>query len=495
MGKDGYSRKGFWGQDIHYDKYGNKVGESWRNFWGEKTHYDNNGNVIGSSTPKFSGGYEHYDNSGRNIGSSEPNFWGGKNHYDSSGRKTGSSIPNFWNGLDHYDETPSFNSGYSSYNRTIPFDPYAWRKKYESDSDASVDVNDYETEEEYLEDRFGWREEYEFDFDASVDVNDYETEDDYLNERFGWRKLYKDDFENCIYVDDYETEEDFLEALKDAKDLNDEENFDWASDCDWLLNYEPPYECGLSPFDYKNEEDYLKAISEIKNAWKKKYSDPDVQSSYFDTEEKYLRYKEEERKLWQDYHREFAEKYNLDMDAYATEADFEKALETAKNGWREKYKKAPLYDLNPDDYDDEEDYLFYAEQERHYIEAKLIAEKIRREIEQGRIDRIEKRKAEEAEKRALIEKERAEHREIRKSDKTINIFCLVKLNNLDKPFYYLTKDESLLTDDFVVVPFGENNKEFIGKIISIEKHTGETEPFPADKAKYILRKANAEEIE
>ena len=40
MTKNGYSRKGFWGETIHYDKDGNKIGESRKNFWGGYNHYE-----------------------------------------------------------------------------------------------------------------------------------------------------------------------------------------------------------------------------------------------------------------------------------------------------------------------------------------------------------------------------------------------------------------------------------------------------------------------
>lgn len=33
MEKKGYSRKGFFGETIHYDANGNKIGESRKNFW------------------------------------------------------------------------------------------------------------------------------------------------------------------------------------------------------------------------------------------------------------------------------------------------------------------------------------------------------------------------------------------------------------------------------------------------------------------------------
>ena len=72
MNKNGYSRKGFFGETIHYDANGRKIGESRPNFWG---------------------GMDHYDTAGNKVGSSQRGFWGEINHYDNEGNKTGESMP------------------------------------------------------------------------------------------------------------------------------------------------------------------------------------------------------------------------------------------------------------------------------------------------------------------------------------------------------------------------------------------------------------------
>ena len=46
MAKEGYSRKGFFGETIHYDANGRKIGESRPNFWGGVDHYDANGTLV-----------------------------------------------------------------------------------------------------------------------------------------------------------------------------------------------------------------------------------------------------------------------------------------------------------------------------------------------------------------------------------------------------------------------------------------------------------------
>lgn len=90
MGKDGYSRKGFFGETIHYDSRGNKIGESRPNFWGGMDHFDANGRKTGHSERGFFGQTNHYDNHGRKTGESYPDFFGGSN-YRGSGNSAGRS--------------------------------------------------------------------------------------------------------------------------------------------------------------------------------------------------------------------------------------------------------------------------------------------------------------------------------------------------------------------------------------------------------------------
>lgn len=56
MAKNGYSRKGFFGETIHYDANGKKVGESRKNFWGGTNHYGS-----GSSSNRHSAFADDHD--------------------------------------------------------------------------------------------------------------------------------------------------------------------------------------------------------------------------------------------------------------------------------------------------------------------------------------------------------------------------------------------------------------------------------------------------
>ncbi len=85
----GHSVEGFWGQTIHYDEKGHKIGESWPDLFGGYTNYDDKMHKVGESRPGFFG-YTNYDKAGNKVGSSTPGLLG-TTHYDAKGHKTGSS--------------------------------------------------------------------------------------------------------------------------------------------------------------------------------------------------------------------------------------------------------------------------------------------------------------------------------------------------------------------------------------------------------------------
>ena len=93
MANKGTSRRGAFGNIIHYDEKGRKIGTSSPSIFGGYTNYDEKGRKTGYSSPSIFGGYKHYDGKGRKIGYSDPNLFGGYNHYNDRGRKTGESTP------------------------------------------------------------------------------------------------------------------------------------------------------------------------------------------------------------------------------------------------------------------------------------------------------------------------------------------------------------------------------------------------------------------
>lgn len=66
-GKDGYSRRGLFGNINHYDANGKKIGESRPGLFGGMNDYDARGHKIGSSQPGLFGGLNHYDNRGHDY--------------------------------------------------------------------------------------------------------------------------------------------------------------------------------------------------------------------------------------------------------------------------------------------------------------------------------------------------------------------------------------------------------------------------------------------
>ena len=76
MSNDGYSQRGFFGEIIHFDSDGNKIGESRPNLFGGYTNYDSEDNEAGHSEHGLFGELEHYDTDGHITGHSQPDFFG-----------------------------------------------------------------------------------------------------------------------------------------------------------------------------------------------------------------------------------------------------------------------------------------------------------------------------------------------------------------------------------------------------------------------------------
>lgn len=53
---------------------------------------------------------------------------------------------------------------------------------------------------------------------------------------------------------------------------------------------------------------------------------------------------------------------------------------------------------------------------------------------------------------------------------------------------YLSDDETIRRDDFVIVPCGRNNTRKIGRVVRVKRCRGEKLPFPLERMKYILSK-------
>ncbi|MGN1338319.1 MAG: CFI-box-CTERM domain-containing protein [Candidatus Coprovivens sp.] len=99
MGNKGRSEKGLFGEYIHYDEKGNKVGKSIPGLFGEYINYDNKGNKIGKSIPGLFGDYINYDNKGNKVSRSEKGLFGEFYTNGKNGKKT--SNPGVFGGMSH----------------------------------------------------------------------------------------------------------------------------------------------------------------------------------------------------------------------------------------------------------------------------------------------------------------------------------------------------------------------------------------------------------
>ena len=79
-------------------------GRSYKNAFGEIVHYDDKGHKVGKSVPDLFGGYKEYDADGHKVGRTDLNVWGDRVHYDQDGHKVGRSVPDGLGGYRHYDE-------------------------------------------------------------------------------------------------------------------------------------------------------------------------------------------------------------------------------------------------------------------------------------------------------------------------------------------------------------------------------------------------------
>jgi len=75
------------------------------------------------------------------------------------------------------------------------------------------------------------------------------------------------------------------------------------------------------------------------------------------------------------------------------------------------------------------------------------------------------------------------------------VFCSVVFDDESKPRYYLTNDETLQVNDFVLVPVESDSQIVMAKIVNIEYFPEEKAPCPIEKVKSILRKISEEDMD
>lgn len=133
------------------------------------------------------------------------------------------------------------------------------------------------------------------------------------------------------------------------------------------------------------------------------------------------------------------------------------------SNWRDKYTPEYTYALNPIDFETEMDLV------------RAISEKIKQQYEQ-----------EEKESKTTKNHNNDATKGFPK-DK-IYTFVGVIFTFANYHYYYLTNDDTISIGDYVVAPVGTDNKECVGKVVSVEKHLHISVPFPIEKTKWIIRK-------
>lgn len=82
-----------------------------------------------------------------------------------------------------------------------------------------------------------------------------------------------------------------------------------------------------------------------------------------------------------------------------------------------------------------------------------------------------------------------------KRRKSEYIYCSVIFDEGNKGYYYLTDDDSIEIDDFVLVPVGKDNYVTVAKVVNVEYFSEKSVPLPVAKTKRIIRKCKDDDFE
>lgn len=154
--------------------------------------------------------------------------------------------------------------------------------------------------------------------------------------------------------------------------------------------------------------------------------------------------------------------YGLDPLCYDSEREYLDDLQEAKYGWRDYYPASgDDYGLDVNDYETLDDFLNALNAKRKEIYEAQRAEAIQKQIE--------------------LQKEAAK-------DTTIYTYCGVLLPNSPRPLSYRTDDDTIKIGDSVIVPYGSNNEEKEGTVVSVGQYARLGVPYPVERTKSIIRK-------
>ncbi len=204
----------------------------------------------------------------------------------------------------------------------------------------------------------------------------------------------------------------------------------------------------------------------------------EIKDYYEYCEENCEQYQFTRKNAWRKQHKKEAESVGLDVLDYDTEEEYLEVYREEKYGWRDNYTTDDTYGLNPADFETED----------------ALIKSIDKLIEQQ--DRQAEKEYKKAEKRISADNVQSNKRQnslfknsVKSiSDNTIYNFIGVLFPYATQHYHYLTDDDTITIGDYVVVPVGIDNKETVGKVVSVEKHLGISVPFPVEKTKKVIRK-------
>ena len=214
-------------------------------------------------------------------------------------------------------------------------------------------------------------------------------------------------------------------------------------------------------------------IQESISAWEE-----EIQDYYSYCEENCEQYQYVRGNAWRNKYKD-ADDFDLDVLNYTSEEDFLLDYEEEKYGWRLGYSEQDTYGLSPKDYETEEDFIDAME---------LYCEESQIKYENEYQDMLRFLSTPSVKKPSKEKKLYEPEKQIIKDDKTIYTFVGVLFPYATRHYHYLTDDDTITIGDNVVVPVGTDNKETVGKVVSVEKHLRISAPFPIEKTKKVIRK-------
>lgn len=186
-------------------------------------------------------------------------------------------------------------------------------------------------------------------------------------------------------------------------------------------------------------------------------------------------------------------KFVEQVDQYirSVESSEEKYQYSRRYAWRATCTDGSGYNLNPLDYETEEEYnaAIYNEKyawRRWHSEAGRYGIDVNAYKTEDAYNKILRKKREEAREARRTPKPQSDP--LAATDKTIYHFCSVVFNASNQPYTYLTGEIDVKIGDIVVVPVGQEGKVAVATVVSTSQHMRLTAPYPVDRAKMIIKK-------